>query len=296
MTAVEREFSVRGRAIAARCWHDPALPPLLALHGWQDNAATFDRLAPLLPEFHVVAIDFAGHGLSAWRPDGVRYHMLDHVDDVLAVADQLGLERFSLLGHSMGAAISLLFASALPERVARLLLIDGIGPWAAAPEEAPEVLREALLEWRGFTPREERVFATFEEAVAARQRGFTPLSAEASRLLCTRGVKAVPGGYAWTLDRRVRHHGSLRMSEEQARAFLAQVAAPVLLVRALPGWPGAEEMFSGRWPLLRDGELCGLPGSHHLHLEEQVAEVAQAIRNFCRTRADGAADGEPAGK
>jgi pimeloyl-ACP methyl ester carboxylesterase len=281
MTAVEREIFVKGRRIAARCWHDPALPPLLALHGWQDNAATFDRLAPLLPGFHIVAVDFAGHGLSDWRPDGVRYHTLDHVDDMLGVADQLGWESFSLLGHSMGAAIGILFAAALPERIARLLLIDGIGPWAATPEEAPDVLREALLEWRGFEPRAERIFASLEEAVAARQRGFTPLTADAARLLCTRGLKAVPGGFAWTLDRRVRHHGSLRMSEAQARAFLARVGAPTLLVRALPGWPGADEIFGGRWPLVRDGELVGIEGSHHLHLEAQAEAVAAAIRNFC---------------
>lgn len=282
MIAVEREFTGKGRRLAARCWHDASLPPVLALHGWQDNAATFDRLAPLLPDFHIVALDFAGHGQSDWRPAGTRYHMLDHVDDVLAVADQLGWEKFSVLGHSMGAGIGLLLAGALPERIERLLLIDGIGPWAAEPAQAPDVLREALLEWRDFTPREERVFATVDEAVAARQRGFTPLSAEAARLLCTRGLKAVPGGYAWTLDRRVRHSASLRMSEEQARAFLTRIEAPALLVRALPGFPGAEAMFAGRWPLLRRGELCSLPGSHHLHLEEQAGEVAKAIRNFCR--------------
>jgi len=281
MSAVEREFASKGRPIAARCWHDPSLPPLLALHGWQDNAATFDRLAPLLPGFHIVAMDFAGHGQSAWRPAGTRYHMLDHADDVLAVADQLGFEKFSLLGHSMGAAIGILLAGALPERIERLLLIDGLGPWPAPPEQAPAVLREALLEWRAFAPREERVFATVDEAVAARQRGFTPLSAEAARLLCGRGLKAVPGGYAWTLDRRVRQHGSQRMSEEQARAFFARIEAPVLLVRAEPGFPGAAEMFEGRWPLLRDAELCSLPGSHHLHLEDQAGAVAAAIRNFC---------------
>jgi pimeloyl-ACP methyl ester carboxylesterase len=280
--AVEREFSSKGRPIAARCWHDPALPPLLALHGWQDNAATFDRLAPLLPQFHIVAMDFAGHGLSAWRPAGTRYHMLDHVDDVLAVADQLGWEKFSVLGHSMGAGIGILLAGAMPERVGRLLLVDGLGPWAAKEEEAPDVLRAALEEWRDFTPREERVFATIDEAVAARQRGFTPLTAEAARLLCTRGLKAVPGGYAWTLDRRVRHHGSQRMSEAQARAYVARLAAPVLLVRAQPGFAAAEEMFSGRWPLIRNGRLVSLPGSHHLHLEEQAGAVAEAITDFCR--------------
>lgn len=282
MKVAERVFTSKGRRIAARCWHDESLPPLLALHGWQDNAATFDRLAPLLPQFHIVAMDFAGHGFSDWRPDGVRYHTVDHVDDVLAVVTALGWERFSLLGHSMGAGIGVLFAGTFPERIERLLLLDGIGPWPGEPEQGPDILREALLEWRDWEPRPERVFADLETAVAARQRGFTPLSAEAARLLCGRGVKEVPGGYSWTLDRRVRHHSPLRFTEAQARAFLARIDAPLLLVRAEPGFAAAEAMFAARWGVIRNGTLKAVAGSHHLHLEEQAPEVAAIISDFCR--------------
>lgn len=280
MSVTEREFTVRGRRLAARCWHDAGLPPLLALHGWQDNAATFDRLAPLLPGFHIVALDFAGHGWSDWRPEGVRYHTVDHVDDVLAVVEQLGWQRFSLLGHSMGAGVGVLLAGALPERIERLMLIDGIGPWPAEPGQAPDILREALAEWQAFLPREERVFDSMDAAVAARRRGFTPLGEEAARLLCARGVKAVPGGFSWTLDRRVRHQSPLRFSEPQAQAFLQRIEAPVLLVKAEPGFAAAAEMFAARWQVVRHGVLKAIEGSHHLHLEAQAPEVAVAIRDF----------------
>lgn len=283
MRVLERTFASKGRRIAARCWHDPSLPPLLALHGWQDNAATFERLAPLLPQFHIVAMDFAGHGFSDWRPDGARYHTVDHLDDVLAVVAELGWERFSLLGHSMGAGIGVLLAGAFPERIERLLLIDGIGPWPATPEEGPGVLREALLEWQAWEARPERVFADFEAAVAARRRGFTPLSEEASRLLCGRGVKEVAGGYCWSLDRRVRHSSPLRFTEAQAQAFLARIEAPLLLVQAEPAFPGAEAMFRERWAVIRHGTLRAIQGSHHLHLEAQAPEVAAVITEFCAT-------------
>lgn len=279
-SVVEREFQIKGRRIAARCWHDAALPPVLALHGWQDNAASFDRLAPLLPGYHVVAMDFAGHGLSDWRADGMRYHSLDHVDDVLAVADQLGWEKFRLLGHSMGAGMSVLLAGALPERIAQVVLIDGLGPYAGEPEQAPQILREAVLEWRDYEPRPERVFASLEAAVAARQRGFTPLSEAAARTLCTRSVKAVPGGFSWTMDRRVRHHSSLRLSEAQIRAFLENITAPVLLLLAANGFPGAAEIFAPRWASVRHGKSLTLPGGHHLHLDDNPEAVAAAITEF----------------
>lgn len=277
---IEREFLIKGRRIAARCWHDASLPPLLALHGWQDNAASFDRLAPLLPGFHIVAMDFAGHGFSDWRADGMRYHTLDHVDDVLGVVDQLGWERFHLMGHSMGAGIGLLLAGSMPERVSALMLIDGLGPWGSEADEAPQILHDALLEWREYEPRPERIFADRELAVVARRRGFTPLSEEAARILCSRSLKEVEGGFSWTTDRRVRHHSSSRLTEAQVTAFLSAVEIPVLLLKAENGFAAAAEMFARRWQAVRQGELVTLPGGHHLHLDESPEQVAEAIRHY----------------
>jgi pimeloyl-ACP methyl ester carboxylesterase len=280
MSVVEREFWIKGRRIAARCWHDAALPPLLALHGWQDNAATFDKIAPLLSNFHIVAIDFAGHGFSDWRAQGMRYHTLDHVDDVLSVVDQLGWSRFALMGHSMGAGIGLLLAASMPDRLSKLVLIDGLGPWGSAASEAPQILQNALMEWRDYEPREERVFADKEVAVVARRRGFTPLSEEAARILCSRSLKAVEGGFSWTMDRRVKHHSSSRLTEEQVNAFISAITCPVLLIRATAGFSAAADIFDRRWAYVREGKKIGLPGGHHLHLDESPELVAQEIKLF----------------
>lgn len=280
MSAFEREFDVRGCKMAARCWHDASLPPVLALHGWQDNAASFDRIAPLLPGFHIVALDFAGHGLSDWRPDGMRYHNLDYVDDVLRVIDQLGWSKFSLMGHSMGAGAGLLLAAAMPEMLDKLVLIDGLGPWASQADEAPGILRNALLEWRDYEPREERVFSDLDVAVAARRRGFTPLSEEAARILCSRGLMPVDGGYTWSNDRRIRHHSSSRLTEDQVHALLREITMPVLLLRAESGFASALPIFEKRWQLIKNGTLRTVPGGHHFHLDESPELAAEEIRAF----------------
>lgn len=277
---IERSFLHKGRRIAARCWHDASLPPLLALHGWQDNAATFDRLAPLLSGFHVVAMDFAGHGFSDWRAAGMRYHTMDHVDDVLAVVNQLEWDRFALVGHSMGAGVGSLFAGAMPERVSRFVMIDGLGPYAGSAEEAPVILREALLEWQAFESRPERVFPDRETAVLARQRGFTPLSRAAAEILCSRSLKEVEGGFVWTMDRRIRHHSSLRLTEPQVRAFLAAIEADVMVIRAEQGFPADPAVFDGRLAALKRLELQQVKGGHHLHLDESPEEVAAHINRF----------------
>lgn len=96
--------------------------PVIALHGWLDNANSFARLAPKLEGLRIVALDLAGHGHSNHRPTGAGYALPDYVHDVLQVAEQLGWQRFSLLGHSLVAIISVFLAGALPERVQRLSL------------------------------------------------------------------------------------------------------------------------------------------------------------------------------
>ncbi|MEO5830348.1 MAG: alpha/beta fold hydrolase, partial [Rhodanobacter sp.] len=116
-------------SLQAQLWGDASLPPLLALHGWLDNAGSFARLAPLLTgRHHVIALELPGHGHSEHLSAGSNYHFLDYVRDVLAVADALRLERFALLGHSLGAGVASLVAAAIPQRISQLFLIEGLGP------------------------------------------------------------------------------------------------------------------------------------------------------------------------
>ena len=130
-------LTVNGRRLEALAWGTPTGFPCLALHGWLDNANTFARLAPRLPQLHWVAIDLPGHGLSEHRSPDAKYHFIDWVGDVMAAADALGWQRFSLVGHSMGAAIAALCAGAYPNRVKRLALLDGLGPFSSEAEDVP---------------------------------------------------------------------------------------------------------------------------------------------------------------
>ena len=85
--------------LAAQVWGDDALPPLLALHGWLDNAGSYARLAPLLAtRFQLIALDLPGHGHADHVSVGAQYHYTDYVRTVLAAADALALDRYSLLG------------------------------------------------------------------------------------------------------------------------------------------------------------------------------------------------------
>jgi len=141
--ATPREFVLRvhGREVAAQSWGGAGGTRVLALHGWLDNAASFARLAPMLPDVELVAIDFPGHGRSAHLPDGCWYHYIDSIDEVLGVLAALGWSRAILLGHSMGAATASLVAATRPELIEALWLIEALGPLSIEPDQALPQLR-----------------------------------------------------------------------------------------------------------------------------------------------------------
>ncbi|MBW8822952.1 MAG: alpha/beta fold hydrolase [Xanthomonadales bacterium] len=120
-------------------------PRVLALHGWLDNAASFIPLAAHLAGIELVAVDLPGHGRSVHLPPGAIYTFEMAVHHVLDIADALGWERFTLLGHSMGAGIASLVAAACPQRVERLVCIEALGGLADAAENTALRMRESGL-------------------------------------------------------------------------------------------------------------------------------------------------------
>ena len=279
----EIEIELPHLRLAARAFGDPALPKLLAVHGWLDNAASFDRLAPLLcGHFHIVALDLPGHGRSAHRPPGLWYHYIDYLGDVLAAADALGWQRFGLLGHSLGGAIASMIAGVVNERIERLLLIEALGPMTLPAEQTLTHLQRSLSE-RGQVGTL-RVFASEEDAAQVRVRGNGPLtlSHDAAMALIARGTMAVAGGVSWSSDQRLTLTSPVRYTEEQILAVLAGIAAPTLLILAEPSPPFlSEEMIARRTAQVRAIRVVRIAGSHHVHLEDP-RPVARAILEFAQ--------------
>lgn len=281
MSAVhELNLELPHQRVAARAWGDPALPPMLALHGWLDNAASFDTLAPLLCEhFYIVALDLPGHGRSDWRPAGVWYHYVDYLSDVIAVAGALGWRRCSLLGHSLGGTVASVLAASRPAMIEHLLLIEALGPLAGDPEQALTQLQRALDQRDAFEEKSLRVFPAQAHAIAARRQA-NGLSEAAAAALVTRGIKAVPGGFSWSSDPRLTLASATRYSEAQVLAMLRGVQTRSLLILAQPEQPYlSREMIERRIAAVPAMTVRRLPGSHHLHLENPQP-VAAAILEF----------------
>ncbi len=254
---------------------------VLALHGWLDNAASFVPLAPHLPGLDLVVPDLPGHGRSDHLPRGMDYSFAGAVHTVLDIADALGWERFTLLGHSMGAGIASLVTAACPERVERLVAIEALGALAEVPGRTVERLREAVAATRALPGKRLRVFPDLELAVRARMQA-NGLAADVARLLVERGTDAVEGGWRWSSDPRLTLPTMVRMTEAQIEDLVAGITCPAKVVFADPAQPYLPDpVRRARAALLPAGDLVVLAGGHHLHME-QPGEVAAVIGGFLR--------------
>ncbi|MCK5893989.1 MAG: alpha/beta hydrolase [Endozoicomonadaceae bacterium] len=249
----------------------------MALHGWLENAASFIRLAPLLDGYRVIAIDLAGHGYSDHRSAGASYSVCDYVGDLVDIANALSLERFSILGHSMGAVVGVLTAGAFPDRIDQLMLIDSLWPILTAADHAPEQLAKAIKHRIRLRSREKTVFPDKSDAIAARLKGFGTIS-ESARVLVERGLKSCDGGWIWRTDARLTLPSPLRMTDAQAKGFTDRLTMPTLLIVAESGLLAGTLQFEKK--ALEHLVIETLPGGHHLHLEEQAACVGRILMEF----------------
>ncbi|EDM78620.1 putative hydrolase [Plesiocystis pacifica SIR-1] len=286
--------------VRARAWGRPGARPILSMHGWLDNAASFDGLAPRLcaaMDLRIVALDLPGHGLSD-RKLG-HYHFIDWPADALAAADALGWPSFTLMSHSMGAGISTLIAGAVPKRVDQLILLDGLGPLGDEAKLAPKRLARSLrVEARKREVREARAAAGEHsaypslDAAIERLLAATKLTPASARTLAERGLVETEHGWEWRADPALRIDSRMRLTEESVLTFLAAIRCPVLLVRANTGWPHDPKMVEARIATLqsRDApcEVVNLDGNHHVHLDDPesvAAVVLPFLRSWQRTDA-----------
>lgn len=197
-----------GMSIAFQEWYPvgrkDVSKKVLALHGWLDNSSSFSLVGPNLASkgFHFVAIDHVGHGESSHIGLDAQYSIPSYVSYVHAVIDQLGWQAPSIVAHSMGAFIGTLFAGCFPERVHKLVLIEGLVPLTAEASLTATNLRKSIESMHRFHLKASKLeggkvntaktYLTFSAAVEARMKsvlmfpGKQTISADAVRSLVSR--------------------------------------------------------------------------------------------------------------
>ena len=267
--------------ITGLAFGNPENKPIVALHGWLDNAASFIPLGEKLKDHYIIALDFAGHGLSDWRPAGVKYHFSDYVADVAHVISALGFGRISLMGHSLGAGVAMVYAGIYPKKVDRLVLIDGIGPITESAENAPERLRKAVdagLQTIDGVAKAAKKTRQWEALVIARQQA-SPLTRAAAELLLSRGSTEGSEGATVNADPAVKHPSPFYFNEQMVSSFISKVTAPTLLLLATQGMVISRSYTPDRIKTFCDIQVVECDGQHHLHMD-QPDQVVIPVQRF----------------
>lgn len=257
--------------------------PLVLLHGFMDCGATFQFVVDALTRGRaVVAPDWRGFGRSAWTQDG--YWFPDYFADLEAWLDAwCPDEPADIVGHSMGGNIALMFAGLRPERVRRLVTLEGFGLAGARPEMAPGRYRDWLAELR--VPATSTIFPGLDVFAAVLRKRNPRLTPERAAFVADAWSEALPDGRVrLRFDPAHKRVNPVLYRREEAEACWREVRAPVLYVA------GAESEFMQRLQGAADPAVMRshipqleprvVAGSGHMLHHDQPAAVASLVEDF----------------
>lgn len=291
---------IRGLRYHVRGWGRPDAPKLFAVHGWMDVSASFQFFVDALKQdWHVLAPDWRGYGLSQWSGADTYWFndFIGDLDRLLAHFQPQGSVR--LLGHSMGGSIASMYAGIRPERIARLINVDSLGMMPSQSDDAPTQYAKWLA-WLRHKPSFQP-YASFEALAERLRKQHSRLTVERSQWLARQWGREIGGreiggpeigggsnGVELACDPRHRDVYSRHLAFRPAEMFACwrAVKAPVLMILADEGGLARQkkdltpELVKQRLASYRNCKSVIFEETGHMvHLErpERLAEEVEAF-------------------
>lgn len=266
-------------------WGNTDAPILLLIHGGRDHCRSWDWVAEeLRHDWHVIAPDLRGHGDSQWSPEG-HYEIASFVYDLAQLIHQLGEQPVTIVAHSMGGNIALRYTGLYPDKVRRLVAIEGLGPspkLLAQRENKPQADRmrrwiEGKREAAGRLPRR---YATLQDALARMKEENSFLSDEQARHLTIHGMnRNEDGSWSWKFDNYLRAPHLNELPQAALDEIWGAITCPTLLMYGARSWASNPER-DGRLGLFRNARVVEFAeAGHWLHHDQFDAFVAE-LRGF----------------
>ncbi|MCX8072391.1 MAG: alpha/beta hydrolase [Candidatus Binatia bacterium] len=263
-------------------WGNPELPPMVLVHGGRDHARNWDWVAlQLRNEYHIIAPDLRGHGDSQWAIGG-SYSVADYTLDLAQLINALELPPFVLIGHSLGGSVALHFAGTYPERVKKVVAIEGLGPppWLIVERPARERMREWITEMQALARRHPRRYPSLQQAMDRMREANPRLTEEQARHLTVHGCyRAEDGTYLWKFDNYVRATAPYLSAMRDARELWGEITCPVLLVRGEESW-ASDPAKDGRAAAFRNATVVNVPHAGHWVHHDQLEAFLRIVRDF----------------
>ena len=267
-------------------WGDESAPALLLIHGGRDHCRNWDWVAERLADrYHIVAPDLRGHGDSEWALGG-SYSEINFVYDIAQLVHQKKMAPVTIIGHSLGGSIALLYAGLFPETVHRVVAIEGLGP-------SPEMLKrlreksidQRLRSWietrRENAGRMPRRYPTLEDAVTRMKDENKHLDDAQARHLTVHGaLQNEDGTWSWKFDNAVRlGYGPGGLLQEDQYAIWSRIASPALLVRGKESW-ASDPVADGRIQHFQNAKLVNIEGAGHWSHHDRLDVFMEYVNSF----------------
>lgn len=290
----EVQIKVPWGYIAGKWFGPKNVRPILCMHGWQDNAGTFDTLLPLLPN-HIgyLSIDLPGHGKSSHFPPGMTYSTMDYMNAIEIIRYELKWDRVSLLTHSFSSQLAFSYTSILPDACDMVVGIDSLKPLMKSPEqlmiENATRLNKMMVEYERLNNSTEPPSYTWEEHINRQFDGQVvknSFSKELAAHLVNRNIQPStnnPDKYIFQRDNRIKYLNFGVVFPEMIVQMARRIIAPYLFIKATDS-PYFEEAkyYHEALEVLKEKPsftLVNVKATHHLHLTDPT-KISQLISDF----------------
>jgi pimeloyl-ACP methyl ester carboxylesterase len=271
---LERSVRVGNLNLSYQEWGNPQAEPVVMLHGFGVSGHMFDEFADRMQDrYRLIALDQRGHGDSDWAEDG-NYSRDAFVEDLEGFRKELGLDRFLLVGHSMGGLNAVSYANRHPERVRALVLVD------VGPESAKEGVDNIVRFTRGPDELE------FEEFVELAHRFNSRRTLENIRERMRHRLKPTENGkYTWKFDKRFREPDSgLRVGSDATNddswALFRAIRVPTLLIRGAESDVLTQSVAERAATEMQRCRMVVVPGAGHSVPGDSPDAFTEAVQEF----------------
>jgi pimeloyl-ACP methyl ester carboxylesterase len=263
-------------------WGTNGKPALLLVHGGLDHARSWDATARALrDDYHVYALDLRGHGNSAWAP-GALYSIAEHVLDLSALVDIINGFPITIIGHSLGGIISLIYSGIYPDRVKKVVALEGLGPPPShrVHKPASQRYREWIEEVRKLENRTSHSYPTLADAVARMKEANPFLSNEIAEHLTLHGTNwNADGSIIWKFDNYARIFAPYGLNIDDAKEVLSQISCPTLLFWGRKSW-AQDPQIDGRASVIRNHRLVKVDNAGHWVHHDQFDLFLKETKKF----------------
>lgn len=262
-------------------WGNESAPPLILVHGGRDHCRSWDHIArSLQPHFHVLAPDLRGHGDSDWTRGG-SYALTEYVYDLTRLVRSIAAPQVTLIGHSMGGMVSLIFSGSFPEQVSKLVVLDGV---TMLPDTPKPPAHERIGKWVGqldkLHDRTPRRYAALEDAAAQMMLHNKRLSRDLALHLATHGARQNEDGtYSWKFDPHLNVWPVEDVGDEFIEQLWSAITCPTLLLYGADSWASNPEK-DGRIAHFKTAQVIEFEKAGHWLHHDQFDRFIKTLRNF----------------